>query len=79
MTAVDCDALRTKLAEAETAYHKLLIGAKAQTVVFGPSKSTTFTQANIAELRRYINDLQEQIAACCGGTPAPRTPVRFNF
>ena len=79
MSTVDCEALRTQLAEAQTAYHKLLIGAKAQTVNFGPSKATTFTQANVAELRRYINELTDQIAACCGGTAAPRGPVRFEF
>lgn len=79
-TTVDCPTLRLRLAEAELALHKLLTGSKAQTVTFGPSKSTTFTPATASDLRRYIGDLKDQLASCCGeGTPAPRAPVRFTF
>lgn len=80
MTTVDCSALRIQLAEAQNALHKLITGGQAQTVTFGPSKSATFTPANIEQLRRYIGDMKEQLASCCGeGDAAPRAPVRFNF
>lgn len=75
----DIDDLKTKLAQAETAYHKLLTGAQTASVSFGPSKSVSYTQANIAELRRYINDLKEQIAALSGCTPVARRTVRVRF
>lgn len=77
---VDCNALKDRLAEAEAAYHALLIGGKAQTVTFGSGKSVSYTAATIGELRRYINDLKEQIAANCGCPSAgKRSPVRFKF
>lgn len=74
----DIDDLKTKLAEAETAYHTVMLGGKTASVTFGPSKSVTYTQANLAELRRYINDLRDQIAACGGDSKARRT-IRMVF
>lgn len=80
MTTVDCSALRIQLAEAQNALHKLLTGTQAQTVNFGPSKSATFTAANIDQLRRYIDEMKQQLASCCGeGDATPRAPVRFNY
>lgn len=76
---VDVDDLKTKLAEAETAYHKLITGSARQKVTFGPSKSVEYTQANIAELRRYINDLQEKIGAATGCSRYRRRAVRMLF
>ena len=71
---------QVKLAEAETAYHKLLIGGQVQSVSLASqynNRSHTYTQGNIAELRRYINDLKDQIKTLQGSKP--RGPVRFMF
>ena len=75
----DLLALKIKLAEAETAYHQLSIGSKRASVGFGPSKSVSFTQANISDLRRYINELKSQIAELTGCAKNQRKPVRFRF
>lgn len=71
--------LQAKLAEAETAYHKLLLGGSTASVSFGPSKSVSYTQANIAELRRYINDLNERIGVLTGCPKHRRRAVRMVF
>lgn len=73
----DLTTLKMRLAEAEAAYHKLQLGQQRASVSFGPSKSVSYTQANISELRRYINDLKDQIAACEG--KKRRSIVRFTF
>ena len=75
----DIDDLKTKLAEAEVAYHQLLTGGQRASVSFGPSKSVSYTQANIAELRRYINDLKDQIKTLEGCDPVKRGTVRVQF
>lgn len=75
----DINDLKDKLAQAEAAYHLLLTGSKAEQVTFGPSKSVKYTQSNLSELRRYINDLKEQIGKL-EGCPRPiRRTVRMIF
>lgn len=69
---------KLRLAEAEVALHALLTGSKEQTVSFGSGKSVGYTQTNIAELRRYINELKDEIAAA-EGTGQKRGPIRFIF
>ena len=79
---VDCDTLRARLTDALAALHALNTGTLTVSVTYGPNKSTTYTAANVAELRRYINELRAEIEACCGtgtGAATARAPVRFNF
>lgn len=79
---IDCDTLRARLADAQAALHALNTGASAVSVTYGPSKSATYTPANAAELRRYINELRAEIDECCGTAGAgvrTRAAVRFNF
>lgn len=75
----DCATKRVWLAEAELALHRLQTGSKQQSVTFGPSKSVTYTQANIRDLKMYITDLKDQVAVCDGTPRKRRAPVRFNF
>lgn len=75
----DCATKKLWLAEAELALHKLLTGQAEVTVTFGSGKSVTYTQANIAQLKDYIADLQAQVDACDGKEPARRGPIRFVF
>jgi hypothetical protein len=69
---------KLRLAEAEMALHALLTGSKEQSVSFGAGKSVAYTQANIAELRRYINELKDEIGAA-EGTRQKRGPIRFIY
>lgn len=75
----DCLTKKLWLAEAELALHRLLTGTAEQTVQFGPSKSVTYTQGNINQLKVYIEDLKNQIADCEGIERPRRGPVRFIF
>lgn len=69
---------RQMLAEAEMALHKLSIGGQRQQVNFGAGKGVTYTSANIADLRRYIQDLKAEIAALDGSLPT-RGPIRIIY
>lgn len=79
MSCSDCTELTTKIAEAEAAYHQLMLGKKTAVVSFGPSKRVEYTQANKADLKSYIAELKDQYALCCSSTAKPRGPVRFSF
>ncbi len=46
-----------KLTEAEAALHKLLTGSQAVQIGYG-ERRVQYTQANIAELRKYIATLK---------------------
>lgn len=78
MTPAELLQKKLNLAEAEMALHKLVTGTKEQTVSFGSGKSVTYTAASLAELRRYINELKDEIAVA-EGTGRARGPVRFVF
>lgn len=75
----DCTELATKIAEAEAAYHQLMLGKKTAVVSFGPSKRVEYTQANKADLKSYIAELKDQYAQCCSSGTKARSPVRFVF
>lgn len=74
-----CATKKLWLAEAELALHRLLTGTAEQTVQFGSGKSVTYTAANINQLKAYIADLKNQVAACDGQVQSRRGPVRFVF
>lgn len=78
MTPAELLEKKLRLAEAEMALHKILTGSKEQSVSFGAGKSVAYTQANISELRRYINELKDEIAVA-EGTGKPRGPIRFIY
>jgi len=80
MSCPDCTELSTQIAEAKAAYHQLMLGKKTAVVAFGPAKRVEYTQANKADLKGYIAELEDQYAGCCGGSTAKqRGPVRFTF
>jgi hypothetical protein len=81
MSCPDCTELATKIAEAKDAYHQLVLGKARASVTFGPSKRVEYTQANKADLKSYIAELEDQYALCCATstTAKARGPVRFTF
>lgn len=77
--SVDCAQKKLWLAEAELALHKLLTGAREQTITFGSGKSVTYTAANINQLRDYIARLKDEVDECEGRGRARRSMIRFVF
>lgn len=75
----DCATKRLWLAEAENALHALMTGTKEVKITFGPNKSVEYTQANLRELRAYIDQLRAEVAECDGQTRPRRAPVRLTF
>lgn len=63
---MNIEVLRTRLAEAEVAYHKLMIGEKEVSISVGNFGSTTYNQASINKLEAYISNLKSQISKAQG-------------
>lgn len=66
---IPLETLATWLSEAQTAYHALNTGTQTVSVGTGDTR-VTFTAAQVADLRRYISDLQAAIAALSGTSRA---------
>ena len=69
---INIEILKTRLAEAEEAYHKLMIGEKEVSVSVGNFGTTTYNQASRSALESYISSLKAQIAAAEGKTTTSR-------
>jgi hypothetical protein len=69
--------LQNRLAEAENARHQLLTGSREVTVSLHGFGSTTYTQASISALDKYIGELRGQIARESGGPR--RGPLLIKF
>lgn len=74
----DLATLQARLAEAEAAQHKLLIGCKAVKVDQG-DKAVTYTEAKASALAAYIASLKAQIGALTGACAAARRPLLARF
>ena len=79
MAITNIEVLRTRLAEAEEAYHKLMIGEKEVTVSVGSFGSTTYNQASRTALESYISSLKSQIAAAEGTPTCRRRIMKVSF
>ena len=77
--AIDKEILKTRLAEAEDAYHQLLIGAREVSVNIGNFGSVTYDQASRTNLETYIANLKSQIAAAEGKTSVRRKIMKVSF
>jgi hypothetical protein len=71
-TAAEIADLRTKLAEAREALHKLMLGDKETQVGFGTNRLTQWAQANPDKLRAYISELEGKLAAATGDAAQSR-------
>lgn len=63
------------LTEAKTALHALLTGAQVVSLRDQNGEMVTYNQASVAQLRRYISELQTSIA----GLPITSQPLGFFF
>lgn len=77
--ALDKETIKTRLAEAEEAYHKLLIGAKEVSVNVGNFGSVTYNQTSRTALEAYISSLKSQIAAAEGTSVGRRRIIKIVF
>ena len=79
MAITNIEVLKTRLVEAEEAYHKLMIGEKEVSVSFGSFGSTTYNQASRTALESYISSLKSQIAAAEGTPTCRRRIMKVSF
>ena len=77
--ALDKETIKTRLAEAEEAYHKLLIGAKEVSVNVGNFGSVTYNQTSRTSLEAYISSLKSQIAAADETNVGRRRIIKIRF
>ena len=73
----DITVLRERLAEAESALHRLMTGSLEVTVSVGGYGATTYAQTDIKQLKTYIGQLKSDIAAL-EGRPR-RRPIFMKF
>ena len=76
---IDKETLKIRLAEAEEAYHKLLIGAKEVSVNVGDFGSVTYNQTSRSALESYISSLKSQIAIAEGKSTSRRRMIKVVF
>lgn len=64
----DLATLQARLADAEAAYHKLMLGSAVVVLKDQNGESVTYQSANSTKLAAYIASLKQQIAALlnCG-------------
>jgi gpW len=77
--AIDKEILKNRLAEAEEAYHHLMIGAREVSVNVGNFGSVTYNQASRTNLETYIANLKSQIAAAEGKNSVRRKIMKVSF
>lgn len=65
----DIDQVKSKLAEAELAYHQLMIGQSGRVYVDQSGERMEFTPANAERLRSYIMTLKAQLGQAVGSPP----------
>ena len=79
MAITNIEVLKTRLVEAEEAYHKLMIGEKEVSVSVGSFGSTTYNQASRTALESYISSLKSQIAVAEGTPTCRRRIMKVSF
>ena len=79
MAITNIEVLKTRLVEAEEAYHKLMIGEKEVSVSVGSFGSTTYNQASRTALESYISSLKSQIASAEGTPTCRRRIMKVSF
>ena len=75
-TANELTQLRTQLAEAESAYHRLMLGEQVVRVQDQSGESITYNNANASRLKAYIETLRLQISTAA---PINKGPIRPMF
>lgn len=77
--ALDKETIKTRLAEAEEAYHQLMIGAREVSVNVGNFGSVTYNQTSRTALEAYMADLKAQLAKAEGLPVLKRKIIKVSF
>lgn len=75
----DLATLQARLAEAETAQHKLLTGTQVASVNYEGQGQVTYSKADLPALASYIASLRSQIAAASGQQGPQLRPIGLTF
>lgn len=67
MTEAERILLQQRLTEAESAYHQLMMGAKASVIVDSNGERVEFQAANAQRLAAYIQDLKRRLGQSSSG------------
>lgn len=73
-TAAECEVYRERYDSADQALHRLLTGAKTESIRMG-EKTVTYSRADIDELRRYVSYLKSKVDQCDGKCTAGRRVI----
>lgn len=76
---MEIETLKSRLAEAEEAYHQLMIGAREVSVNIGNFGSVTYNQTSRTNLETYIANLKSQITAAEGKMNGQRRIIKVSF
>jgi len=73
----DITTLNARLAAAEEAYHRFMVGDRESEVRFADGRAVRLSETNADALRSYVNELRAQLAAA--SSPMARGPIGFMF
>lgn len=76
---MDVEILKTRLAEAEEAYHQLMIGAREVSVNVGNFGSVTYNQTSRVVLEAYIAELKNKLSKAKGLSIGCRKIIKVSF
>lgn len=79
MTGQELTALKLKIAEAETAYHRLMLGGAVVEVTDQNGEKVRYAQANRSGLYSYIQTLKALLPSDDAARPTSGPPLRFSF
>jgi uncharacterized protein YceH (UPF0502 family) len=74
----DLATLKSRLSEAESAYHGLMTGSLEESVASG-DRNVRYKPTEAPKLQAYIADLKSQIAALSGTTSARRRAIAVTL
>jgi len=75
----DCNTVAQRLAEAQQAYHDIMIGGAVSRFVDQNGEQVQYTRANSTLLGIYIQKLLDEQAACNGQPMQYRGPLKFTY
>jgi hypothetical protein len=74
----DITTLRSRLVEAESAYHRLMTGDREVEVQFSDGRRMRYSETTARDLKRYVDELRAEIVHQISSVPAAG-PVGFLF
>ncbi len=79
VTPEEIAALRAKIAEAEAAYHDVVMGVSVFMFIDQNGERVAYNKANAPSLYTYIQQLKADLPDCDPGRPVYPKPLKFWF